>query len=247
MLINKEDKKILTLPMVKGLCKLFKLKNYSILKKDELISKISIFHATRTIQRYFRKVLYKNAEDAITLEPVSYPCFMFKPKAGKIIFYSIDGLVRYIMKTGNTRDPCTRIQYSDSDLELLDNYAKRYLPGNRYKSTLKIKNNPDYANKIINRENQILSYQLRLDELKVSIRCIVEMGEIPDNEPVFIDGQNFISIRIYLDKLFNELRMILLNVCSIDSTVSVDYRKEFLEIFEGYGDRYLIDLRRLPF
>ena len=73
------------------------------------------------------------------------------------------------MKTGDTRDPMTRTQYSDELLTRLDSDVKKHLPHLKFKSTLKIKKNPDYARRIRNRENEILNYQTRINEIRESI------------------------------------------------------------------------------
>ena len=158
------DFKIMDISILKKLCKNGNIKNYSKLKKKELFDTFNKFLAVKVIQKCFRNHFYKNATDHISLEPISYPCFIYRTKSGKHYFYSYESIIKYIMKTGDCRDPMTRENYSDDDLIRLDTEAKKY--NFKYRSTYKIKKNLGYARRIRNIENEILSFQMRMDELK---------------------------------------------------------------------------------
>ena len=78
-----------------------------------MINEYNKYLSVLKIQKYYREYFYKNAVDHITLDKIEYPCFIFKTKSGKMYFYSYESIIRYIMKTGDTRDPMTRTQYPD--------------------------------------------------------------------------------------------------------------------------------------
>jgi hypothetical protein len=212
------------------ICKIARIKNYSKLNKKELLENINKYLAVKLIQRCFRRYFYNDATDHITLEPVSYPCFIYRTKSGKHYFYNYDSIIKYIMKTGITRDPMTRESYSDTDLIRLDNEAKRY--NLKYRSTYKIKKNLNYARRIRNRENEILSFQLRMDELKELILFIIssEMNEWNlENEPILIENVEYRSVDSFIKSTFHELKMVLLNLREYDSYQVTTFKRDFLE------------------
>lgn len=209
------DFKITPTPLLKKLCKIYGIKKISRLKKDELTRLINKHLAAKVIQRHFRNHFYKNATDHITLESTGFPCFVYRTKSGKHYFYSYDSIIKYIMKTGNTRDPMTREEYSDQVLSRLDAEAKMYYPNIKYRSTYKIKKNLAYARRIKNRENEIMSYQLRIDELKELIIFIIDSGMQTWNlgtETLLIENIEYPSIRSFINSVFHELKMVLLNL-----------------------------------
>jgi hypothetical protein len=160
--------------IISKLCKKKKISK-SGYNKLTLFDKLNECFAVQKIQRFFRKKLYQNAINHITLEKVEFPCFIFKiPEQNLLYFYDIPSIITYIMKTGKTIDPMTRIQYSDEDLIRLDSFAKKYFPDKKFKNTLRIKNNPCYARKIINRENELLSIELRFNEIKTCILISID-------------------------------------------------------------------------
>jgi hypothetical protein len=211
----KSDSKNMETNLLKRLCRNSGIKNYSRLKKAELLASINKNLAAKTIQRCFRRYFYKTAIDHITLEPVDFPCFVYRTKSGRHYFYSHDSIIKYIMKTGNTRDPMTREQYSDEDLQRLDLEAKRFYPGVKYRSTYKIKKNLAYARRIKNRENEIMLYQMRLDEMKEILLFIVESDMVSweiSNEPILIENVEFSSVQAFIDSVLHELKIVIENL-----------------------------------
>jgi hypothetical protein len=122
------------------------------------------------------------------------------------------------MKSGDTRDPMTRNQYTDEDLLRLDQQAKYHFPEVKYCSTLKIKKNINYAKRIRNRENEILSLQTQFNELKTKINCLIELDAwvLVDNEPIVIDFMEYNSIHSYINNLFYQLKLVYLNLKNHD-------------------------------
>lgn len=226
------DFKIVDTSILKKMCKNGKITRYSKLKKRELFDNFNKLLAVKVIQRCFRNYFYKNATDHISLEPINYPCFIYRTKSGKHYFYSYESIIKYIMKTGDCRDPMTRENYSDDDLMRLDNSAKLHYPDIKYRSTYKIKKNLNYARRIRNRENEILSFQLRMDELKELILFIIssEMNEWNlENEPILIENVEYRSVDSFIQSTFHELKMVLLNLREYDSYSVTTFKKDFLE------------------
>ena len=229
------DNKILNLKTLRFFCRKYLIPNYSKLNKSELINAINKYNAVKIIQQYYRKHLYKNAVDHITLDKIEYPCFIFRTKYGKCYFYAYESIINYIMKTGDTRDPMTRTQYSDELLTSLDLAAKKHLPGIKLKSTLKIKKNPEYARRIRNRLNEILSYQTRLSELKLLLVNFIDSGLIIINlNDIFIDNVEYINTTTYLNTIVYEIKMRLRSLFQLDQYSSETYKTELLEILQEY-------------
>jgi hypothetical protein len=227
----KNDFNILSLTILRGLCKKNKIV-CSKKNKKQLIDELNRVLATKLIQRIFRIHFYKNAVDHITLEKVEYPCFIFRTKIGKCFFYNYDSIIRYIMKTGNCSDPMTRIIYSDEILIRLDAEVKKHFPNNQYKSTYKIKKNVNYARRIRNRENEILSFQMRLEELKTNILFAVESDIFLwslDAEPILIDNIQYDNISSYMDAILHELKLIIINLRIYDLNSAEYFKKTLLE------------------
>ena len=138
------------------------------------------------------------------------------------------------MKSGDTRDPMTRAQYSDNDLTRLDLDSKKHFPKEciSFKSTLKIKNNVNYARRIRNRENEILSFQLRLDELKENILFIVSdnifLWDLPP-EPILIDNVEYRNIDSYINTLLLELKIIFTHLKNCDNSSANFFKITTLE------------------
>jgi len=220
-----------TLKTLREICKLKKLTNCSKLNKNELIVKLKKYFASIVIQKYYRMHFYKNATDHITLEVVNYPCFIFRTKLGKLYFYNYESIIKYIMKTGNTKDPMTRIQYSDEDLIRLDSEAKKHFPNNTFKSCYKIKKNINYSRRIRNRENEILSYQMRLDEIKTNILIAIESDIFSWDyqEPILLDNIEYPSINSYINSILHEFKLIINNLRSYDRSSAEFYKISFIE------------------
>jgi hypothetical protein len=131
------------------------------------------------------------------------------------------------MKTGDCRDPMTRENYTDNDLIRLDLEAKNL--NLKYRSTYKIKKNLNYARRIRNTENEILSFQMRIDELKEIIFFIITsemyLWNI-GNEPILIENISYISVTSYITCIVHELKMVLVNL-RVHDNHSVDTFKTY--------------------
>ena len=239
MLISK-DNNYLNKKKLKQLCKNNKIKNYSKLKKNELFNEYNKHLSITLIQKVYRKHLYKNAIDHITLEPIFYPCFIFKTLSGKLYFYAYDSIIKYIMKSGNTNDPMTREKYSDKILRRLDLQVKKYFTKNKYKSTLKIKHSLTYSKRICNRENEILSFQMRIDEIKTSLFLVIDMIDW-DISDILIRNVEYNNIEDYIHLLIHELKLLYHNLNIYDNNTAILYKKELLEYLSLYKDNLKIN------
>jgi len=238
MVFLKKDFNIFSLHILRGLCRINKI-TYSKKNKKQLINELNILSATKLIQKNFRIHLYKNAEDHITLEKVEYPCFIFRTKIGKCYFYNYDSIIKYIMKTGNCTDPMTRILYSDEQLIRLDSDVKKHFPNNQYKSTYKIKKNVNYAKRIRNRENEILSFQMRLEELKTNILFAIESDIFSwslDAEPILIDNIEYPNITSYMNAILHELKLIMINLRHYDLNSAEYFKKTLIDSIKSLNN-----------
>ena len=222
----------LNIKILRKICKQKQIPNYSKLNKPQLISELNKYFAVIILQKYFRYHFYKNATDHITLDKVEYPCFIFRTKIGKCYFYTYDSIIKYIMKTGNCVDPMTRIKYSDEDLIRLDSEAKRHFPDNKYKSTYRIKKNVNYARRIRNRENEILSFQMRLEELKETILFVIQSDMFSwtiDTEPIFLDNVRYNNIRCYINSVLHEIKLLIVNLRLRDLNSAEYIKKDIID------------------
>lgn len=223
---------------LKIICRFQKIPNYSKLKKKELIDLIDCTFAAKKIQSSFRNYFYRNATDCITLEKVNYPCFVFKMKPGNFSFYSYHSIIENIIRTGDTRDPISRIQFSDDDLIRLDNEAKKH--NIKYRSTLKIKKDTNYIDRIRDRESEINSYLLRIEELKVSILFAVEFDIFSWNlndEPILIDNVHYRNINSYINSVLYEIKLIISNLKNYDPHAVECFKRNIVEEITSISDK----------
>jgi len=227
----KQDYKTLNIKILKGLCKrIAGIHGYSQMTKTKLVEEYNKFLATRIIICNFRKHFYKNATDSITLEPVTFPCFIYRVKTGKIFFYEYESIIKYIMKSGKVVDPNTRNVYTDSELGRLDSQAKIYFPYKNFKSTLKIKRNENYAKRIKNRENEILTYQMRLDEIKLIVITIItdDILSWGLNESFVVDNLEYSSLNDYITNIIHELKILFINLKSYSQFEANCFKTDFI-------------------
>jgi hypothetical protein len=228
-MLNSNSLKILNIKNLRLFCKHANIK-CSRMPKETLFENYNRFLACKVIQRCFRNHFYKNAEDSISLEPVKYPCFIYRTKFGKCFFYSYETIIKYIMKTGDTRDPMTRNVYSDEDLLRLDSEVKKYFPEIRYSSTLKIKKNINYAKRIRNRENEILAFQTYLEELKTKIIIVIESGAfLWEQFEITVDSVEYYSIHDYIATVLDKMRSVYRSLKNHDSFSANCFKENIIE------------------
>ena len=114
-----------TLNNLKKICKIIGIRNYSKLKKEEIMLKIEEYYSVIKIQRWFRKNFSSEKICSISLDPIRYPCFPYRPKGHKFfIYYNLESLIDYLLTTGDFRDPKTREKYDEDTLKKIDKMKK---------------------------------------------------------------------------------------------------------------------------
>ncbi len=232
-MLNKISYKILKVPDLKLFCKNAKIKCNQ--TKSKLFECYNRYLAVKIIQRCYRKHFYRNAECSITLEKVKYPCFIYRSKFGKLFFYDLLSIVMYICKSGNTHDPMTREQYSDTTLNNLDISVKKHT-NLKFSSTLKIKRNMSYARAVRDRENNIISYQTLLDENKNLIIILIESGILGTSGNIFIGDENFNNPDEYLVYLLEKVNAIYNALKDLDPTSANSFKTDFIETLEHFNE-----------
>jgi hypothetical protein len=211
------------------------------MKKQQLIDAFNRVVAVESIQRTFRNHFYRNAVDSITLEDVKFPCFIYRVKTGQLFFYDYSSIIKYIMKSGKVIDPNTRNEYTDLELLRLDAEAKLHFPDKNFKSTYKIKRNENYAKRIRNRENDILSFQMRLDEIKSIVLTIINDDILSWNltGPLVIDNIEYNTFTDYLKSIIRELKILYLNLKSYSEFEARCFKDSFIVEINDRSEYFL--------
>lgn len=106
--------------------KLYNVKKYSNLSKNELILKINQVKSTLLIQQYIRKKFNDELICPITLCELKYPFISIKNN-NKFRYYSLNEFIEYLNKsTDDFRDPFTRELLTDKAIEQIENLAEHY-------------------------------------------------------------------------------------------------------------------------
>jgi len=240
-MFNKTDYSNLSVCVLKRLCRRKKVTNCSKMKKQQLIDAFNRVVAVESIQRTFRNHFYRNAVDSITLEDVKFPCFIYRVKTGQLFFYDYSSIIKYIMKSGKVIDPNTRNEYTDLELLRLDAEAKLHFPDKNFKSTYKIKRNENYAKRIRNRENDILSFQMRLDEIKSIVLTIINDDILSWNltGPLVIDNIEYNTFTDYLKSIIRELKILYLNLKSYSEFEARCFKDSFIVEINDRSEYFL--------
>jgi hypothetical protein len=168
-----------TLVKLKQICKFQHIKNYSGLRKNEIILAINKNNATLKLQRWIRKILSKNEECPISCESISYPCFAFKTPNNVLIYYNLDALRGFLIKSGDFRDPITRSDYTDKqllDMDYIHNHYSNLHPTkipkipktekeNYFNSVFKASKNKKFYNKLKDKEQEQLILERIMDSI----------------------------------------------------------------------------------
>jgi hypothetical protein len=153
---------------LKSLCKIKGIKNYSKLRKNELIEKLETLYSSLKIQKFIRSKLIKDQLCAISMEKIKYPCFPYCPVKGVFIYYNIRPLKEYLLSTGDFRDPNTRNDYTKEHLFLMD----RIDPG--YDSVYKASNNKIHYKKQKQLRDEVLTFERILDYITNDISKLIQ-------------------------------------------------------------------------
>jgi hypothetical protein len=150
---------------LRKLCKIRKIKNFSKLSKTKLVGLITSINSTTKIQKWYRNL--KQQTCSISMEPLKYPCFPFVPRKGVIIYYNLNALVTYLVKTGDFRDPTTREPYTEKQLKQIDEISKNNHSRNKDSaavlSVYKASKNIKFYKRIKEKETEQLILERELD------------------------------------------------------------------------------------
>lgn len=191
-----------SIPILRGICKIYKLSNYSKQKKEILVKRINEYLSILRIQKFIRNKLGggKDCLCPISMESIKYPCFPFKPKGSThFIYYNLESLIDYLLQTGDFRDPKTREPYLDSVLHNIDEYKKKV--GLKGKSVLLASQNRSIYKKKKDHEDDIMVLERCIDEVVSSITTIME-ATMDDNPLVILNSYHFPTYLRYYKRLF---------------------------------------------
>ena len=205
MVLLENDLKNLSVLQLKKLCKLYKITNYSKLRKRALSNLINYNLSILKLQRFFRSILMEpDAICPISMEPISYPCYPFKPKGStKFVYYNLEYLIDYLLQTGDFRDPKTREPYRDEILQGIDKYKSQV--GIRAKSVYKASQNRNIYKRKRDHEDDIMVLERCIDEVTSSIRSIMEGSRQEEGSPHnILNSYQFPTFLRYYKKLLQK-------------------------------------------
>lgn len=192
---------ILSLKDLKKICKLKKFKGYSTLKKKEIVELLVRYYSVVRLQRFIRD-RWNDELCPISLEPIRYPCFSFKPKGfiGRVsfIYYNLEPLVSYLLSSGDFRDPKTREPYSESVLKKIDNLVTTN--NLKMKSVYKASKNGTIYKRNRDREEDIIVIERCIDEIVHSMRIIMET-ESNNDSTITLSSFHFPTFHRYFRNL----------------------------------------------
>jgi len=228
MVLSIYDFENISIEMLKRLCKSRKLTNYSKLKKKELFNMLNRFISVIKIQRVFRSSLMgKDATCLISMDPVRYPCFPFKPKGSNYyVYYNLEVFIDYLLQTGDFRDPKTREPYTDEFLKGIDTYKNKV--GIKSKSVYQASQNRTIYKKKKDHEDDIMVLDRCLDEVVSSITGIMERRVDQYNDPkMILNSYHFPTYLRYYKKLLQKCN--LSGKLKIQSTIRIITDKHMLD------------------
>ncbi len=202
----------LALKELKELIKLYKIKDKNIkcimpdkciskCKKEDLVKILNAFLCTRKIQQFLRKKWSLENVCPVSLEPIKYPLFAFRPKGlRQFVYYNLEIFSNYLISTGDFRDPKTREVYSEEvllniDKEIVKNAIKLEGP---LKGVYSASKNKKYYRNKKEMEDNLLVLDRCLDEIISSLRSWVE-----NRRPSAPNTQNilFMAFQNYFKRL----------------------------------------------
>jgi len=172
---------------LKLLCKLRGISNYSKLNKPDLLTLYNQHLSIIKIQRFLRS-RWIDGLCPISMEPVEFPCFAFRPKGFMIdksrsgtsfIYYNLVPLIEYLLSSGDFRDPKTREPYTEETLKSIDNFKLKMKL--KMKSVYKASINKTLYRKKKDIEEELTVLERCIDEVVSSIRIALETEQHNDS------------------------------------------------------------------
>ncbi len=74
---------------------------------------------------HIKRLIPCNKTCPIDSEVLSYPCFKFVDEKNHVFAFNAEPLARYILHTGDIRNPLTRIKWTSPELLRLDRIIKK--------------------------------------------------------------------------------------------------------------------------
>lgn len=111
--------------------KIYKIKYYSKLNKNELINLINKIRSVILIQKFLRNKFSKDLNDEficpITFCELQYPFVSIRSNNNKFRYYSLNAFVEYLSKSNNDfTDPFTRELLTDTSIYQVERLVKHY-------------------------------------------------------------------------------------------------------------------------
>ena len=159
---------IFTIPILKNVIKLNKLRFYSKLNKYGLINLINRHKSAIIIQKCIRKKFNQDSVCPITLCEYTYPFVCIK-NINVFKYYSLIDFVEYLNKSTDFRDPLTREKISDESLKNISSLLKYYRINNtKYNNKLKKtkQSRSDYL-RATHYINNVINYIMNTENLSI--------------------------------------------------------------------------------
>lgn len=182
-------------------CKQLKVKNYSKLKKEDLIKLIIQYYALKKLQYYFRQYLAVDNICLFSSKPFTYPCWSKKTQSGHRYYYNLKPLIKYIYNSGEKAlDPITKEPYTIHEIESINKL---------YKTTN-------------------LPKKLGISNLNIIYKRKVYYRKQKDNEEqinILIDfiRSDIINVKEYIETLINEYYDLNISHCINEIERRIDY------------------------
>lgn len=130
MLIQYSNK--LTVKSIRSIAKINKIKYINTFNKINALKLINNYKASIFIQNYFRKKTIRENTCPISHEKLKYPFISIKIN-GKFFYYDFYSFISYVNVSGDTRDPITRENISDTKLQEINKLIRYYYGKNTNK------------------------------------------------------------------------------------------------------------------
>lgn len=209
--------KNINLPNLKTICTTFyNPKKYfkdigggglSSMNREKFIRFLSLIHNILKIQKFYRRKKAVEQICPVSLEPVIYPVFAYKPKNHSLfIYYNLPVLANYLIETGDFRDPKTRNVYSDETLKKIDILLKRDSIKVPLRGVYKASKNKQYYKQKKDNEQFILLLERNIDDIVSGIRSLLENRVRRSNAINTLNTLYFITFKTYFKKLVSVSR-----------------------------------------
>lgn len=195
------------LKTLKKIAKIYYVKKYSRLRKQELIMNIKKIKSSLIIQRFYRQRLINNSLCPICLEKITpnIPCYGYKTE-NNFIYYDLSCLIDNVLVSGDFRDPISRKIYTIDNLKSIDNSTITWKI--KKKSLYSYWSSPSEKKKRKKKKDcceQMLILHRILDEINVKMLNIIEgisIGRTINNREYYLRQTVFPSFENYYEQYY---------------------------------------------